>query len=226
MDDKTNSEKLKRRVDFSKPSSVSPLRRFEKSMEIDYEKWHDGIGYDLDAIKLASQTERKAIEQLLVYHSPRDWRDIEALAKIDSESAREAIKNATKDPNPAVRVAVTRFAPNLVTDSERSQSVIDALEHAEIYSGLSQVIDDIEVYHPAKVKEALIKGLLSREGEVATIFAAMLFYLYGKVQEPFDWKQRPFFLRFNTENRQERVQAFQELCRQLNINPQKYLPPK
>jgi len=195
-------------------------------MVIDYEKWHDGIGYDLDALRLSSETERKAIEQVLISHTPRDWRDIEALAEIDSKSAREAIKNALKDPNPAVRVAVTRFAPGLVTDSERSQSIIDALEHAEIFGGLSQVLDDVEQFHPVEVKEALIKGLLSREGDVAVLFAGMLFYLYGKAKEPFDMKQRPFFLRFNTENKQERIQAFRELCSKLNINPEKYLTTK
>jgi hypothetical protein len=226
MDDKNNHEKLKRRTDSGKSSPVSPLQRFEKSMKIDYEKWHDGIGYNMDALKSTSQTERKAIEQMLIHHSPRDWRDIEALAQIDSETARETIKNALKDPDPAVRVAVTRFAPNLVSDNERSQSVINALKHAEIFGGLSQILDDIEDYHPVEVKEALIEGLLSREGDVATLFAAMLFYLYGKAKEPFDMEQRPFFLRFNTENKQERVQAFRELCRQLNINPEKYLAPK
>jgi hypothetical protein len=226
MDDKTNSEKPKRKNDSEKSSPVSPLRRFESSMEIDYEKWHDGVGYDIDAIRLASQTERKAIEQMLIRHNPRDWRDIEALAEIDSNSAREAVRNAIRDPNPDVRVAVTRFAPNLVTNTERSQSVVEALENAEIFSGLSQVLDDIEDYHPMEVKEALIKGLLSREGDVAVLFAAMLFYIYGKAKEPFDMKQRPFFLRFNTQNRQERIQAFRELSKQLNINPEKYLPPK
>lgn len=223
---KTNSEKPNRKTDSGKSSSVSPLRLFEKSMEIDYEKWHDGVGYDINVIRLASQTERKAIEQMLIHHSPRDWRDIEALAEIDTKSARKTIKNAMKDPRPDVRIAVTRFAPNLVTNSERSQSIIKALQHAEIFSGLSQVLDDIEEYHPTEVKEALITGLLSREGDIAVLFAAMLFYLYGKAKEPFDMKQRPFFLHFNTENREERVQAFRELCKQLNIIPEKYLTPK
>jgi hypothetical protein len=192
-------------------------------MEIDYEKWHDGIGYDIDAIGLASPTERKAIEQLLIQHTPRDWRDIEALAKINTKSAQETIRKAIKNPNPSVRVAVTRFAPKLVTESERSHSIIDALQRAEIFGGLSQVLDDIEEYHPMEVKEALIAGLLSREGDVAVLFAAMLFYFYGKAKEPFDMNQRPFFMRFNTENKQERVQAFRELCKQLNINSEKYL---
>jgi hypothetical protein len=219
----SNSETSNPKSDPGEHSSVSPLGRFEKSMEINYEKWHDGIGYDLDAIKLASQIERIAIEQMLIKHSPRDWRDIEALAQIDTKSARETIKNAIRDSNPAVRVAVTRYAPDLVTNSERSRSIIEALQHAKIFGGLSQVLDAIEEYHPLEVKEALIERLLTREGDVAVLFAAMLFYLYGKTEEPFDMKQRPFFLLFNTENKEKRVRAFLELCKQLSINPEKYL---
>lgn len=222
----TSFEKTNRTTESAKSIPDSPLHRFQKSMEIDYEKWHDGIGYDLDAIRAATKTQRKAIEQILIHHSPRDWRDIEALAEIKTVSARKIIKNAIRDPNPDVRVAVTRFAPNLVTNVERSQSIINALQHAEIFGGLSQVLDNVEEYHPKEVKEALIAGLLTREGDIAVLFAAMLFFLYGKAKEPFDMKQRPFFLRFNTADRAERVQAYLELCEQLNINPDKYLKPK
>ncbi len=219
----TTSETLNQATNSDQFSSDSSLRRFEKSMEINYEKWHDGIGYDIDAIKLASPAERKTIEQILIQHSPRDWRDIEALAQIHTKSARETLKGAIKDPNPDVRVAVTRFAPNLVTNQERSQSLINALQDAKIFGGLSQTLDDIAEYHPSEIKETLIKGLLSREGEVAVLFAAMLFYIYGKAAEPFDMEQRPFFLRFNTEDKEERARVFLELCKQLKINPEKYL---
>ena len=213
-------------TDSDQSNSITPLQRFEKSMIIDFEKWHDGIGYDLDALKLASPSEREAIEQMLITHYPRDWRDIEALATIKTKNAEKTIRNAMKDPNPDVRVAVTRFAPNLVTNSEHTQSIIDALQSAKIFGGLSQVLDDVETYHPEEVKEALIAGLLSREGDVAVLFAAMLFYLFGKAKEPFDMNQRPFFLRFNTENRDERTAAFKELCEKLKINPEKYLVSK
>jgi hypothetical protein len=195
-------------------------------MEIDYEKWHDGVGYDLDALKSASQTERMAIEQMLIDHSPRDWRDIEALAQIDTETARKIIKEAIKDPNPAVRAATVRYAPNLISSSERNRSIIEALQHAKVFGGLSQILDDIEKYHPIEVKQALIEGLLSREGNVAVLFAAMLFFIYGKAKEPFDMSQRPFFLRFNTENKAQRMLAFQELCERLGISPERYVKPK
>ena len=220
---KTNSEKPNKTTEEGNPSSPTPLQRFEVSMQIGFEEWHDGIGYDLEAIRIASQAEREAIEQILINHIPRDWRDIEALAEINTKRACKTIKEAIKDPNPVVRVAVTRFAPDLVTGKERSQSITDALQNVEIFSGLSQVLLEVERYHPQEVKEALIKGLLNRKGDVAVHFAAMLFYLFGEAKEPFDWKQRPFFLRFNTEDRKERVEVFRELCQKLKISPEKYL---
>jgi hypothetical protein len=220
---KKSSEKPNKTPETGNTSSLTPLQRFEMSMKIGFEEWHDGIGYDIEAIRIASPTEREAIEQVLINHSPRDWRDIEALAEINTNSARDSIKNAIKDTNPVVRVAVARFAPDLVTDNERTQSIVDALEKAEIFNGLSQVLDEVERYHPEEVKEALIRGLLTRKGDVVVLFAAMLFYLFGEAKKPFDMKQRPFFLRFKTEDRKERVEAFRELCQKLKINPEKYL---
>jgi hypothetical protein len=232
--DKTKSHKNKktkpRNTNYTHisepPNPPSPLQRFERSMEIDYEKWHDGIGYDLEAIKSASPSERQLIEQMLIQNSPRDWRDIEALAEFKTRNAQETIQRAIKDPNADVRVAVTRFAPTLVTDYERSQSIIEALQRADIFGGLSQVLDDIEEFHPPEVEEALIIGLLNRKGDVAVLFAGMLFYLFGESKEPFDMNQRASFIRFNTENKDERVLAFRELCEKLKIDPEKYLKLK
>ena len=220
---KKDSDNSNNKSDQDNPSSLTPLQRFEASMKIGFEEWHDGIGYNIATIRLASQAELDVIEQILINHSPRDWRDIEALAEINTKCARETIKEAIKDSNPVVRIAVLRFAPDLITESERSHSIVYALQNAEIFNGFSNVLDEVERYHPEEVKEALIKGLLNREGGVAVHFAAMLFYLFGKAKEPFDWKQRPFFLRFNTEDRKERVEVFRELCQKLEINSEKYL---
>jgi hypothetical protein len=222
-DPKNSSEKPDKTIEQGNPISLAPLQRFEASMKIGFEEWHDGTGYDTEAIKIASETERDAIEQLLINHRPRDWRDIEALAEINTKRACETIKEAIRDPNPVVRVAVARFAPDLVTEDERRQSIIDALQNSEIFSGLSRVLDEVERYHPEEVKEALIRGLLNRKGDVAVLFAAMLFYLFGKAKRPFDMKQRPFFLRFCTEDRKERAELFREICQKLKINPEKYL---
>ena len=220
---KTNSKKPNMTPKEGNPTSLTPLQRFKTSMNIGFEEWHDGIGYNIPAIRLASQEELDEIEKILINHRPRDWRDIEALAEINTKRSRETIKDVIKDQNPVLRIAVIRFTPDLITDNERTQSIIYALQNTEIFSGFSNLLEEVEIYHPKKVKEALIKGLLNRTGDVAVHFAAMLFYLYGKAKEPFDWKQRPFFLRFNTENRKKRVKVFRELCQKLKINPEKYL---
>jgi hypothetical protein len=52
----------------------------------------------------------------------------------------------------------------------------------------------------------------------------MLAFLHGKASEPFDWQQRPFFLRFHTEDRREREAVFRELCAKLGIDAGACLP--
>lgn len=205
------------------PGEDSALRRFERSMAIDYEKWHDGIGYDLDALREAGPEERRAIEDLLVSRGERDWRDVEALALLDSTRAKEALKAAIAGGDAQVRMAVMRHAPELVAEAERTASLVKALEEAEFYGGLTEALDEAAEFHPPEVVEALFQGALQREGEVAVHFAAMLAYVHGTATEPFDWDQRPFFLRFHTEDAEERHTAFRELCGQLGVDAERYL---
>jgi hypothetical protein len=68
--------------------------------------------------------------------------------------------------------------------------------------------------------KALRRGLLEREGGVAVHFAARLFYIHGRADEPFDWNHRPFFLRFHTEDRGERLAVYRELCTLLDLDPE------
>jgi hypothetical protein len=89
---------------------------------------------------------------------------------------------------------------------------VKALESAEIYGGLTQALLQIESFHPPEVVEALFRGVLARSGEVAVLLAAMLMYIHGKAASSFDWDQRPFFLKFNTDDRAERAEAFKDLC--------------
>jgi len=97
---KTSSKQANKTPKESNTRSLTPLQQFKVSMKIGFEEWHDGIGYDIKTLRIASQAERNAIEQILINHSPCDWRDIEALAEINTKCAREIIKEAIKDPNP------------------------------------------------------------------------------------------------------------------------------
>lgn len=193
--------------------------RFARSMEIDYEKWHDGIGYDLEVLRAAPPADRAAIERLLLARGTKDWRDVEALAALDTPAAQAALRKALRSPDHEVRTAVHEYAPELVSDAERTDSLVHALERAEFYGGLTQALRQVERFHPPEVVQALLRGLRDRSGEVAVHFAAMLMYLHGKADSAFDMAQRPFFLRFATPDPAVRAQATRELCARIGIAP-------
>jgi hypothetical protein len=203
--------------------SDSPLLRFKRSMMIDYEKWHDGIGYDIKALEEASSEERVVIEAILLNRKPLNWRDVEALSVLDTPKTRRMLKQAISDSNLEVQLAVTQYAPHLLSSSDLIRVIVDALKRTDIFGGLSQALDQVSEFHPPEVVLELFKGVLARKGDVAILFAAMLSYIYGKSDDPFDMKQRPFFLRFNTEVLAERHEAFLELCERIGVNPDDYL---
>ena len=197
----------------------SLVERFRRSMTMDHEKFHDGVGYDLDLIPQASVAERKEIERLLVSRGVRDWMDVEALAALDTPGARAALQDAVRDGDDRISMAVMQRAPGLVAADQRTTALVSALENAELYGGLSQALSEAEDHHPPAVIDALLRGALLREGEVATHFAALLMFLHGKAEEPFDWSLRPFFLQLNTDDRDERRRWFRELCVRIDLDP-------
>lgn len=205
---------------------VSVATRFQASMVLDSEKWREGTGYDLALLKQATPADLAAIQDLLVRHSPRDWRDVEALSQLDTPGARAALRDALRDPDAQVRMAVHRYAPDLFSEAERIDSLVQAIETAASFSGLSQTLEEVQVLHPPPVVAALLRGLMERDGATAVHYAAMLFYLHGKADSPFDWSHRPFFLRFNTDDPGERETVVRELCATLEIDPRRCFKPK
>ena len=147
------------------------------------------------------------------------------LSHINTPAARQAIKAALKHPSIEVRIAASRYAENGDDDNDddREAALTDALEHSDIYGGMSQTLDQVQSFHPQPVIDALLRGTLAREGEVAFHFAAMLFFLFGRADSAFDWNHRHFFLKFYTIDRNERTALFKELCQIIGVNPEKYL---
>ena len=201
---------------------TSPIARFIDSMKIDYEKWHDGIGYDIEALKGANKREREEIEQILVSKSPLDWRDIEALAILDTPKARSTIIQALLGDNNEVNMAVLRFTPGLVSNELKTRVIVKALKSARFFDGFSHTLNIVGEYHPEEVVNELFHGLIHREGGIAVHFAAMLYYIFGKAESIFDEEYRDFFLKFNTPRLSERKLLLKELCEKINVDCTKY----
>jgi hypothetical protein len=199
------------------------MSRFIESMNIDYEKWRDGIGYDIDALKRTNNEERKEIERILVNRNKRDWRDIEALAILNTPAARSTILTSLLGGNNEVNMAVLRYAPELVSNQSKTRVLVKALKSASFFDGFSHTLDIVGEYHPKEVVRELFHGLINREGGVAVHFADMLFYIYGKAETIFNEEHRDFFLKFNTSILSDRKLVYKELCEKIDVDYSEYL---
>ena len=197
---------------LSMTDQTPALDRFRNSLFIDYEKWHDGVGYDVDALRELTPAERMTAESRL--DATHDWRDVEALAvlaQLGSQSAEQALRSALRTGSPEIRLAVMRHAPQLVDDDARSATLLHALDTATPFDGFTATLEQVASFHPPQIIDALWRGLTTRQGDVAVHYAAMLAFIYGKADSTFDWSMRPLFLKFNTESSAERRAAIAEL---------------
>jgi hypothetical protein len=194
------------------------LQNFERSIKMDYEKWHDGEGYDLTVIDNANETIKAEILNFLLVRPISDWRDVQALARFDSDLARRKLKDALKHQEIRIRLAVLEYAPDISSPQERTEVMVQALRHEVFYNGLTQALDLVVDHHPKEIEDEMFRGILKRDGEVAVHFAAILMFLHKRAKEPFDMSQRPFFLEFNTGNSNEREKSFRELCEKIGVD--------
>jgi hypothetical protein len=161
----------------------------------------------------------KATEAKLLAQQPLDWRDVEALAQIDSPAARAAVLAATTGANVDVRREAMRNVPaDAIDPAVREAQLLADLQGNDVFGGLSQAIDEAAEFHPPAVVSALLHAVLHQPGQKAILFAALLYYIHGKADTPFDWDQRPFFLRFAGDTRTGHEAAFRELCANVGID--------
>ena len=190
----------------------SAIARFERSLFIGYEQWHDGVGYDVQALRELTSEQRRGIEARLV--PPDGWRDVEALAvlaSLGSDSARTELRRVAGAGSSEVRLAVLRYAPKLVDDAARTTALVEALDSATAFDSFTTTLEQVAAFHPRPVIDALWRGLETRQGDVAMHYAAMLAFLHGKADSSFDWTLRPLFLEFKTEDSTARSAAVRKL---------------
>lgn len=199
------------------PAAPSPLlQQFAASMTIDYEKWREGEGYALELLPQMTEAERRIVERELIQKLDRDgnWRDLEGLAALNTQSARAAIDAARSHPDREVRAyAVQRALENGNLPPELAEAaVIRVVEDAASMSTLSQALHLAESCPTPEVRRAVLDRARTGDSTTRVHMAALLYYLCGKSEEPFDWNHRPYFLRFGDHNDQADFRAaWQEL---------------
>jgi len=140
-----------------KPLSES-ANRFISSMTVTYEMWHDGTGYDLETLKGLSSEEMAAVEKILIDHRPRDWRDIEALATIDSPRAKQEIESALKSADVQVRQQAQRSVDAEPPKPDRARLLIQSPERDDLLGGLGAALDEVAEFHPPEVSNSALSS--------------------------------------------------------------------
>lgn len=201
-------------TDKNSPKHESMYDRFCKAAGICADNWRDPE-HDLEAIRLATPDERKAIEQFLLSRGIRHYIDAEALALLGTPKSQQALLEAFRTGSTEIRAAVARVAPQWIPNDEQLSELILRVDECDAYTGLDLTLQQIEEYHPLDVINRMLSRIVREPGVVAVHYAAMLLYLHGQATSSFDWEQRPFFLRFNAGDEPDRQRAFVELCERL-----------
>ena len=202
--------------------TASPAyQRFLASTVMDYEKWHDGVGYDLAALDEMGQSERDGAEKLMLNRS-LEWREIEVLEKLGSARGWSAIREVFDDNRSiATRLsAAEALERGGKLDIAMDRVVAEAVrEIRDIGEGSTRALLLAEQHPSEQVKRALLEAA-GRKSEIAMHCAALLCYLSGKAKEAFDWELRPLFLRLVPGNElSDREQAYRELCALVEMTP-------
>jgi hypothetical protein len=196
----------------AKPMTL--VEAFDESMGMNYERWHDGIGYDLSLIDKATPAERAKIETLLLKEPVTDWRIVEGLSHLRTPATIARLQDALASSNShEVKMAITEHAADLIAAEQRTAAIIAVLREAPLLMGLHLALRQLATFHPPEIINELLQATIQREGDAAMHCAAHLLVIHGKATSAFDEPHRDFLTRFVTKDPAKRLAAHDELLR-------------
>ncbi|MES1187576.1 MAG: hypothetical protein ABUL60_27405 [Myxococcales bacterium] len=198
------------------------FEKFRQSMSIGYIEWHEGIGYDLVALAALSPDELVAAEDLLVARRVADWRDLEALDQIGSSRALRELEHALRSKSVDIRIEAARrlAARSLLAEATIEAIIVEALRTTTILDGMVKTLAFAAEHPSPAVLRTLLNRSLHGNDDIRVHAAALVHFLHGGSTSSFDMSFRPFYLRFASKNRQERLDAYRELCTQIGVQPE------
>jgi hypothetical protein len=195
------------------------FEKFRQSMSIGYIEWHEGIGYDLVALAALSPDELVAAEDLLIARHVADWRDAEALDQIGSARALKELERALRSKSVDIRIEAARrlAARSLLAEATIEATIVHALRTTTILDGMVKTLAFAAEHPSPSVLAALLNCSIHGNDDIRVHAAALVHFLHGGSSSSFDMSFRPFYLRFASKNRQERHDAYRELCAKIGI---------
>lgn len=196
--------------------SREAVDRFLKSMVMDFDKWHDGIGYDVEALNDMDPDELASIAMTL-RDRDQTWREIEALAMINLPEAQQSVVDSSKDHlNNHNRVVASE---QLVRQGKMTAAEFEdklCLEIRRMSSqdaGMTRILLEAEALNTEKIRQALLWASWNST-DCAFFAAGRLLYLTGNSPDQLSMNHRPLLFKLQPNNSYfDRKAAFDELCK-------------
>lgn len=201
--------------------SGEAMDKFIKSMNISYEDWRNGNGYNLNVVKELSPEELREVEKVLIARKDEDFRDVEALAALGTPGAIQALKDCLKSPNYSNRFHAVQYLRDAGSEDRVEEIILSTLHLTSIGYGMVEGLRLAKKYPTEKVKHRLIWCTLHGNDDIRAHCAAMALYLYSKADSDFDNKQQIIF-RVGAKNKEMGRKAFPEFCQILGVNPKDF----
>jgi hypothetical protein len=187
-------------------------------MNIGFIEWHDGIGYDLDALNEMNGKELKQVESLILSSREKDWRDVEALAALNTPFTVQALKDCLNSNNFDVRLFAVRFLKEMNIEDHVEEIIVNTLPLTKIGDGLTFALSLAEKFPTERIRQTVLHCVLNGNDDIRVHCAAMTLYLYGKAKTNFDSSFKIVF-EFRNPDRAQRLAPFIELCGLIGVDP-------
>src|SRR4051812_39215162 len=108
-------------------------------MTLDYDRIHNGYGYDLEALDELTPDELIRAEDLVIAQRLSGWREIDGLNHLGSSHAIAEMMKALHSAEIEVRMRATGYlvSRKLITEGDVEDIIINALGKTTILNGLA-----------------------------------------------------------------------------------------
>lgn len=200
------------------PSEESPaLKKFRKSMIMDFDKWHDGIGYDMATFATLSDEEKQIIiREICAKGKNLDWRDMEVLKYDKSAASFDQLRDVLAGGSCQERAHALSdlYDMGKMTDSVFDVQLAHILDDVAEKDDLTMPLLLVDENAGPHTRAALERGVRQRP-EIALHFAAKLLDiagLGGPTTAGFNPKYRPTLLKLlPKQDPAERRQAIEQV---------------
>lgn len=182
------------------PEHTEAYRRFMASTQLDYEAWREGTPYDVAALDEMSPAERLLVEDELSAKGKLDWRDVEALRRLDTSTARDRIRRAGYAQTDGAGVQALSLDAEDGWSDDIETRFIRKLAQARLMEGAFDRLFAIAEEHPTpNVRAALFRLATTGHSDVRYACGAFLLYLAGHASTWYglEVENRPHLLGLN-----------------------------